>query len=243
MGKRDLLEECIQDVDQKRDYKAFQDTFCVRCRNTACVHAGWAQDHFGRRTSEQVERIFSPHRGDPKSSQYEHLQDFPDKTAHAIRADTADRKGDWEVPEVPVVDGRQEVAPHRTTQAVDRATRSLAEARGNGAVEPPEPESPQPDPFLQETVALMGEEDDEGSCEQPDTPTPKQPDGPLHRSPIVAPAVGNTSVPKGGIMIGGGQARAIPADDPWAPPSKDKVVQPGAQIQMGGDSGTEDSDG
>lgn len=82
---RDLLEECITDLDpKKKDYPAFQATFCARCRNRNCVHAKRAEDTFSRRVSTQVDRLFKPSASaDNKHPKYAMLADFIDLRAVA----------------------------------------------------------------------------------------------------------------------------------------------------------------
>jgi len=90
---RDLLEECITDLDpQKKDYPAFQATFCARCRNRNCVHAKRAEDTFSRRVSTQMDRLFNPPASaDNKHPKYAMLTDFVDLRAVAEQIEVRTR--------------------------------------------------------------------------------------------------------------------------------------------------------
>lgn len=208
MNKQDLLEGCISDISGpggKRDYKAFQETFCNRCRNPECVHARWATDKFSARVITQVDRIFNPSQvasiQDPK---YAQIPDFINVLQEAIRLESADRLGDWSIPEDPV--------PFRPepVQEVEDLVQEMEEVLPESEdIEEPEPEEDEPEAL----------------------PAPV----PFETPPVIAiPQQKNTSV-RDGIMIGGDpipQKKPVAKDDPWAPTPR--VVQPGAVIQMGG---------
>lgn len=211
---KDLLEGCISSVDvERKDYQAFMETFCVRCRNIECKHALGHKDKFSVRVSHQWDRMFQVERADPTSSRYEHLQDFPSLLRQAMQQEIVDKRGDWTVPEIPILDGRVQSSSPQTTQAIDEATQSLAGDRGRKITLPePEPDKPEPDP-------------------------PKSPTHYMGSTPAAVPKPGNTPKPKSGIMVGGAPVPEKTRDpDPWAPPkSVGRVVKPGATIQFGSD--------
>jgi len=82
---RDLLEECISDLGQhEKDYKAFQETFCARCRNSECIHAQKANDAFTQRVKTQVDRLFNPPEvASNKDPKYAQIDDFVDLLEYA----------------------------------------------------------------------------------------------------------------------------------------------------------------
>lgn len=224
----DFLEACLDDISGPggdRDYRAFQETFCARCRNPQCVHAKWAKDRFSARVSTQVDRFFNPNRAEQGDPRYAQITDFQNLLREALRLEVSARKGDWSVPEIPITDGLSEVAHENTTNAVDTAVRNLARAKGGE-----EPDLPDPaEAFVEEAEALLEE-----SPKPPPNPTP--PMSPL-RPASAPPKPGNTA-PREGIMIGGGPAPKPPAPppgDPWAPKPVVQYVKPGAVIQMGGE--------
>lgn len=100
----DYLEVCVSDISGHgpKDYPAFKETFCKRCRNRDCQHAKWADDKFSARVNTQVDRFFNnPNRADQGAPQYAQIPDFANMLREAIRLEAADRRGDWSVPEEP----------------------------------------------------------------------------------------------------------------------------------------------
>jgi len=271
----DFLAECnAQGVSPKE----FRQTFCTRCRNPECQLAEWGTSLMDKRVVLQEQRLLHPQQADPRLPKYAHIQaaDFQDMMREALRLEIADRRGDWEVPEIDT-DGRVEVASTETTQAVDNAVRNLARAQGQS--EPPLPEPVDTEAAAKELLADMDKweglsveeleqvvaaerkaleesEEDSGAVtsspigdpeprEERRPPEPavtsslRSPPHPMgKRSPPTPPKAANTSVPAGGIMVGGGSTpKAEPAPDPWAPPpgagAPVKKVPPGAKIRMG----------
>lgn len=104
---KDLLRDCLADfeqkVNQKTGPKEFTDTFCKRCRNPECVNAGWSKDAFSARVTTQVERLTNPTQVDPHLPKYAQIvaAEFKDMIHKAYQLEVADRRGDWEVPQVP----------------------------------------------------------------------------------------------------------------------------------------------
>jgi hypothetical protein len=227
----DLLEECLADLgQQEKNYQAFQETFCQHCRNPQCVHAKWAQDKFGARVSKQVERVFNPVRIDPKSvPKYAILPDFVSMVQEAMRLEIADRRGDWEIPDVPIVDGRPQVAQPSVTSAVDDAVRRLAYVKGKEDPNLPDPEQAAREGFVQETQAMMQTVVPPApeSKEESETLSPVPPPIP----PGKAPGMGNIPVPPGGIMLKVSKPSTPPVD-PWTPVEKVPIVPSGAKIQL-----------
>ena len=233
----DLLEGCISSIDPKRkDYRAFQETFCVRCRNTTCEHALGHKDKFALRTSQQVQRMLHADQANPKQPKYAHLEDFEDRFRQAMQKEIVDKKGDWAVPEVPILDGCQQEAPSHTTSAVDRAVQSLAGTRGHEVVLP-EPDRDS-DEFIRGAREYMDDEEPPFDVRTEDVAESAggevvEPPGPPKPAPTV-PRIGNTPVPRGGIIVGKGPTPSrVRLPDSWTPPkSPGTVVKPGGTYQF-----------
>lgn len=210
----DLLQECMSDLKTK-DQAGFVDTFCERCRQPGCHRAKWAGDKFGSRVANQVDRLFHSEKADPTSSRYEHLQDFKNLMTEAMKLELSDRRGDWNVPNIPDFDKVQMPKHMIYSEPVDEPdvpVDELTDPAVTTAVVLPSrgPVVPEGDPATVVPVAKVG------AAEVPR---------------------GNTAVPAGGIMLGGPEAPKKPVYDPWAVPLPVKgatVVQPGATIKMGG---------
>jgi hypothetical protein len=206
----DFLEACISDIGTKKDYPAFQSTFCNRCRNRECVHAKWAADKFAVRVAVQPDRMLHPQQADPTNPKYAQLTDFVDNLREAMRLEIADRRRDWEVPEIPILDGRDDMANPEVTRVVDNAVRTLAQAKN-------------PDCILPDLESKVPEKPVPPKTNQ-QTPVPKAP---------TKPGMGNTPV-KDGVMVGGGRKVQSEPEDPWEPKKKIDIVESGAKITLGG---------
>lgn len=245
--------------------KEFQQTFCQRCRNPDCDLAAWGTGLFDRRVATQAERLLNPQQADPRLPKYARIveTEFPSMMREAMMLEIADRRGDWEVPEIAVVDGRIETASPATTQAVDNAVRNLAHSYGQ-----PAPVMPSlSDEFAAQALAVLGElsevdpadvtslvvdpsvsqaQEEAAVTSSPapalgDSPKPTLASPPVpvgNRPPVTQPKARNTPMPAGGIMVGS-PAPVKPAKprDPWAPPTgltaTAKKVPVGAKIRMG----------
>lgn len=235
----DLIEECISDLaapGQDRDYKAFQDTFCLRCRNANCIHAKWVSDQFSARIATQPDRFFNPTFTDGRQPKYADLVDFADRFQEAMKLEIANKRGDWEVPEVPIVDGQVEQGAVSMTDTVDDAVRALAKSKGKKEPALPDARQASMDDFVTETEKLMAEEN--SHCEEEPPPA----SAPLREPPTAAPdgpyPMGNTPTPATGLMVGGGQVPSpdstpATAPDDWSVKPVERKVQPGAVIRMG----------
>lgn len=218
---KDFFQECYADKRGDLDEKTFREVFCAHCRNPECVLAGWGFDKFGERISTQADRLLHPKRMDPKH--YPHLANFRDMLERAIQLNLAEQKGDWSVPEIPILDGKNENASVDTTTAVDGAARTLAESRGkefNPPVSTPK-EVPEQSP-------------DEQEMQRHDPPEQNKPKE--KASGKSSPLGPNTVTPEGGIMVGDDDTPASPTKpDPWTvSPVSGKVVKPGTRIRLGG---------
>lgn len=231
----DFLREC-NTGDLKIDPKTFMETWCARCHRPECSLAAFAKtDPMAQRNATWRERFFGAVEADlsiPKYAQIAKL-DFPNLLQKAMRLEISERRGDWSVPEIPVMDGRVLVAPADTTHQVEDAVRKLTGASSRNTLPlqmdpdlPDDPEDDEPEEDLEEP-------------EQEDVPEPLSP---LPRKPPPSQPAGRNTVDPGEVMIGGGPApaqvqRDRPAQekDPWAPPPKASVVvvKPGAKVQFG----------
>lgn len=221
----DLLNDCMADLRQQGSVKDFQETFCTRCRNVACDHAKWSADKFGARVATQVDRLFNTPQADPGSSRYAMLGEFRDMLEQAVRLEVSAKRADWEVPEIPILDGRVETATAPTTGAVDQAVQALARTRGRDEVDLPNPE------VTEEQIRALPD----AAIRELEKPAP----APLPRvNPVVPPTpkTGNTPAPTGGILLGGpGRPAPEPPADPWeVKPDAPRKVEPGARIRLGG---------
>ncbi len=211
-----FLSECLEDFQSlKLSQGEFREQVCARCRNGKCEFSPWKDDIFAQRVQDQPGRFFNPLQADPTSSKYKHLVNFESLLHRAMQLEVADRKGNWEIPEIPIVDGRIEPASTRSRDQVEQAVRSL---RGE-----PEPK--------EEPVSKSPPEPEEPLLPSPSPVKVTR----TKKAPEKMPTKGNVSVPDEGLMIGGGP---IPTKteqvDPWAPKTPGpKIVPPGARIRFG----------
>lgn len=196
----------------------FQGIFCRRCRHPECTHAKWSSDKFTQRVRTQEERLFNPFQVDPKLPQYAHISqtDFKDLLQEAMRLEIADRRGDWVIPEIPIVDGKPQTS---LPGSVDAALKALRKS-----------------PVAEDAVPPDDEDE-----ETPAVPNVAPAIVPPRPYPETIPVVRNTPAPRGGVMIGGGNPPPPPPSpklvvDPWAiPPPGPRKVAPGAVIFMDAD--------
>jgi hypothetical protein len=207
-----FLSMCMEDfASLKLSQGAFQEQVCARCRNGKCSLSPWSDDIFARRVREQPNRFFNPERADPGSSRYEHLRDFESLLHRAMQLEIADRKGDWSIPEISVLDGRIG-SETRTDTMLEEAVRATLPAA------PTEPSTEQPS---------TEEEEPLGTPDITGTPSLN-----THSKAMPTPPLGNTTVPAQGLMVGG-EEPTQPVSDPWAPKPLTKVRAPGARIRFG----------
>ncbi len=237
----DFLRDC-NSGELKIDNKTFTDTWCAKCRRPDCDLAALAKiDPMAQRNATWREKFFGATEADlsiPKFAQIART-DFPNLLQKAMKLEISARRGDWSVPEIPVLDGRIQAATKDTTAQVEAAARRLA---GKGVPpllalddvqDPEEPDEALPEP----------PEDDEDEPPEDDEPEAPPPAPVPRKAPPPQPSGRNTLDP-GEVMIGGGPApattprgRPAPELDPWAAPPKPSVVivSPGARVQFGKD--------
>jgi hypothetical protein len=240
----DFLDDCNDKRVPPRD---FIEVFCKHCRNPECVRAEWAADRFSARVATQEERFFNPLRADPRLPKYVRIfeAEFEDMLHQAMQLEIADQKGDWEIPEVPILDGGTDVGTRSQTQDVDEAIKVLAEARGRTGPELP--------PVLEKTASTPEPEPSEPEPSEPEpesSPEPEpSPDEPVLQHPVIqktedpgktamllSPLM-NTPFPAGGAMVDGSPPPAPePPVDPWEPPAEKegKKVEVGATVKLKG---------
>lgn len=229
----DFLRDCNSGA-LKTDPKTFRDTWCVRCSRPECDLAGFAKsDPMAIRNATWRERFFGTAKADLSIPKFARIAstDFPNLLQKAMKLEISERRGDWSVPEIPVLDGRVTPVPRDTTAHVDDAVQKLAGTTGR-VWTPPE--------YPDETMA----EDESETVEEveavEESPPPSHQPAPRVVQP--QPATRNTPDP-GEVVVGGGQVapaaqqrpRPPAENDPWAPPPKPKVtvVKSGAKIQFG----------
>ena len=232
MAMADFLRDC-NSGDLKTDPKSFQEVWCIRCSRVECNLAGFVQnDPMAIRNATWRERFFGTPEANlslPKYAQIAQV-DFPNLLQKAMKLEISARRGDWSVPEIPVLDGQVLSAPQDITNHVDAAARSLAGASGRPFLGmDPDDEDGDPDESPEDDEYI---EDEEVPAEEPLPPVPVRAQAP-------APPRRNTPDP-GDVMIGGAPAevqRSRPATetDPWAPAPKATtvVVKTGARVQFG----------
>lgn len=242
---KDLIDDCISDLGQKRDYKAFQAAFCDHCRNPNCIHAKWSKDKFADRVTKQPDRFFNLPQTDFRNPKYAVLVDFTNMIREALRLEISDRKKDWSIPEIPILDGQDQSSDKSVTSAVDDAIKRLAETKGKN-INLPDPIEAETEEFIQETEQIMEQETPEPEISEPatcrqdadrETPEPEIRPPKPDTSPA-APILGNTAVPPGGVVVGDGPPpNTPPPKDDWAVPDKSDIplVAPGTKITLTND--------
>jgi hypothetical protein len=240
-GSQNFLKECNA---QHLPPQEFISVFCNRCRNLECVHSGWSEDAFGRRMSTQAERLLNnPNFAGVEHPKFAMLQeaDFPNLLREAMRLEISARKGDWEIPEVPITDGQDETAKGTTSDAVDDAVRALAQARGGGEPDLPDRHIAEAQEFRSETEDMISDLPpvEVSDSKPPDVVSPEQ-EGTPHPG---YPHQINTSFPSDGVMLDGSKKPKTKVEpkkeeaDPWTVPEKPKnIVGAGARIRLGLDS-------
>ena len=163
-------------------------------------------------------------------------QEFKNLLGKALKLEISSQRGDWEIPEIAITDGRPVPAGQAAAEQVEEAVRQLQQA----GIPDPQEELPAPE---EEDHATAGDLPDD----EHEPPLPPEPETPVETGPLPegsAPKVfpvgrGNTP-DQGEILLGGGPTpsnRPAPAPerDPWAPPPKPthKIVKTGATIQFG----------
>jgi len=227
--KDDLLVDCNH---LQADPDQFVEVFCQRCKNPECRRAAFGSPRMEQRVRDQEQRLLHPERADHTLAKYAHIveAEFKSMLHRAVQLEIADQRGDWEIPEIPVLDGQVHVAP---ADAVDAAIKAMAkpklqmEPTEETSLDPPENDfSEEPLP----SVAEEGAEEAEGVQEAP-------PQDPGSKPPIVRPTGHNTATPQGVILGDEPLPELEPAHDPWAVPEGPvaKKVEVGATVKMGGD--------
>lgn len=215
----DFLDGCNEQGMKVTD---FEHMFCDFCRNPECDRAKWADSLFTQRIMTQENRLLNPQQADPTLSKYEPLQRavFKDMLEQAVRLEIANRRGDWVVPEIGATLDVTETPEQIIERAVRQAVKFQPKEEGDLSKEEMTPE---------------------GTPTQADDPIPPQVTGTpviISAAPkVFIPRAHNTSVPTGGIMLGGASAPAPPAQeaDPWAAPpeSAGKKIPVGGSVRMG----------
>tara|TARA_Y100000310_G_scaffold261537_1_gene270929 strand:- start:2071 stop:2820 length:750 start_codon:yes stop_codon:yes gene_type:complete len=240
---RDFLQDCMEDFRRKAKLDTpvspgdFRELFCSKCNNKECVNRQTG-DPLSLRVATQFERLTKAQQADPLLPQYAQIvaKEWEDMTREALRLEIADRRGDWEVPDIDVNDGVPLAAGRGRTNVVDEAVRDLAEAQGKATPHLPEI-PPDRDEFANEAADLPGEL--EGHPEEPEEP--KEPEkaapAPQHpkKNPTFRPGGRGNSEDQSGMIGGGPIPPSEKPADPWAvvPDKGGKKVEAGATIKFG----------
>jgi hypothetical protein len=240
--KLDLLRECN---DQQMAPREFMGIFCNRCRNAACVNAGWSGGKWADRMLTQVDRLLDhPQFADPSADRFDPLRklDFRELSEGLVLRTKADP---WSGPEVHLADPERETA---SNSVVEDAVRALSASR-TGIAEPeparpapPPPPAPEPPPPEPRRNPAFFKAD-----QMPEAPPPAP--QPQPQKPVPVPLMErmvNTPFPQEGVMLDGSPpvlptASPTSGGDPWAPPpssnpSNNKAIRVsvGAKVKMGG---------
>ena len=229
----DLLDKVCRDPRLEISISEFEALFCNRCRNQECVRANWGRDLFQKRVLTQEERLLNPTQGNP--AQYKHLVDFASRFQEAMRLEVSDRKGDWSIPEIPILDGRTTRSESSIGDAVDHAVRALEKVSGPNVAHKVE----EVREVTQCTLTSASKElDCLGASQMPEQEIEQRAEEFQHVGgefpPVEAvplPRLGNLPS-QDGMMIGPPPPPESDKSDPWAP-AKDRKVKPGATIRMG----------
>ena len=239
--KLDLLRDCN---DQQMAPREFMGIFCNRCRNAACVNAGWSGGKWVDRMLTQVDRLLDhPQFADPNTEKFDPLRklDFRELSEAVALRTKADP---WGGPEVHLADPARETASNRT---VEDAVRALSASRSGvqpEVVQPPAPEPPDAPP--PEPAAPVRRNPAYFKADAP--PEPVAPPPQPKAAPVPVPPTErmvNTPFPQEGVMLDGSPppppSTNTSVADPWAAPpsatpSNNKAIRVsvGAKVKMGG---------
>lgn len=214
----------------KIDNKTFTETWCAKCRRPDCDLAVLAKiDPMAQRNATWRGKFFEATEADLSIPKFALIArtDFPNLIQKAMKLEISARRGDWSVPEIPVLDGRVQAATLDTTAQVVEAARQLS---GKGAVQAPTNLDEVPE----------SEEDPEDPPEEDLQDEPVEPPPPAPRKAQPPQPSGRNTFDPGEVLIGGGPVattrdRPVLELDPWAAPPKPSVVvvSPGARVQFG----------
>lgn len=263
----DYWNECYDRVArQKMSPDDFASSFCAACRNPECERTGFRQDNpwFFRILTQKERLLDNPNFADPRDPAFNDVREsleFQSMVRQALKLQIADDRGDWSIPTEAEVDKLAQQAglidPKPAADLIDEITQSPA-PEDPLPVSPPKA-APQPEASLAPpppTTAPRHFVREEQAAPQPapqpvkkappqqvapPTPTPRNPNvkvGPERLTPTTPTAL-NTTMPSGGIMLGGVENQAPPPKphDPWALPAEDKgdkVIEVGGKFVLGG---------
>lgn len=100
----DFTDGCLDSArvkDRKLNEKELRGSFCRQCKNYKCGHARWGVPGWEERIQTQEDRLLNnPNFGSTDDPKFSHIRevDFPDLVKKAIMLETADKKGDWSLP-------------------------------------------------------------------------------------------------------------------------------------------------
>lgn len=248
---KDETANCLEDLKSQGErltVKELRQTYCARCKNPQCGHAEFANTVWDQRILTQQDRLLdNPNFADPNDPRYDFIRkiEWQNMVREAIRLNVSERRGDWSVPDVrpalfvPVPETPDE-SQTKTTDMVDEAVKSLAAARGKEGPSLPTPVEDE----SQELGVLEEPNVQEVTSTLVDPPVPIVRPQPSPNLPKAVPAIRNTRVPRGGVMVDGAERPLVdlqptqhakhptqPQQDAWAVP-KHKVIKPGATVSL-----------
>lgn len=152
--KHDLTAQCRADLGAGLKVDDLRHRFCVICRQPKCGHAKFGDSEWLQRMLTQEERLLNnPRKAPPNDPLWEMVSkmNFEDMMRQAIRMEIADRRGDWQVPDLssdtlpslvtsqtppqPVqVDHRQETLSEKTSKSEEKVTSVRVRSRTSNKV-------------------------------------------------------------------------------------------------------------
>jgi hypothetical protein len=249
---KDLTESCLLDMENKYTESQLRRRYCRQCRNPECGNSVGLGSLFAKRMQTQEDVLLNnPLFADETHPKYFMLReiDFPEMLQEAIRLETADKKGDWEVPTVDdqlsLIDGTLkesskeeillETQPSNMVEVESESDINviyLVELDTQGHAIKCSCRAGQlsrPCKHLKQAEVIFKGLPDEDQKIKEEVPAPNvlNKNGTKIRSPFK-----NTSVPPGGILLQGHkEVKAEPEEDPWEP-KKEIKVEVGTKIKM-----------
>lgn len=205
VGQKDYLDECMNDTGVASSIEQFQMAFCQRCLNSTCIRSRANELLWAKRMDRQVKALYDPTFGDMRDPKNLILakQDFKTLDTSVIRV------GSWEAPtKKPVIHHADPPKEVRDSTKDDQTVTYLGRARGKESSEELVPEPSEE--LVPVPVASKVEDVSHTTPQVPSSQTPY-----------------NTSVPVGGILLGGHQMpKPSPEkEDGWAVKGKkEKIV-------------------
>lgn len=226
---------------------------CRICYNTACSRSIGNATQWAKRIAEQSEKIFNPKIASPDDPRYAQIRqmDFATNNANAIRKEVINQRNDWTQPSEEDLQPRMMVQTP-TTEPVVLESLQIAGKDGVYTVSLVEQDGVSSwrctcKAFLYGKTLNGCKHIEQAKAKAPaEKPIAQEPKAPyvdplLGRKAYSPPTAINTTMPSGGIMVGGGEPQmplprpTAPTNvDPWAPaPVKPATIPVGGKVTFG----------